>query len=258
MAKEYRLWDRLADDTEYYEKDDIEKYVEYLEEQGQLLWIGNLAFDVEAMLRPFVCHTSLCLPKSPIKRKVTTKCCCVSYAPRLSTKERERIEEILPALKERFPFLEKQIERADGFYEWDEHYDRLICKTPKDLCVLMTPDDKEFGFFACLIHAYCLENDLNPHYYKPSACVMFPLFILDVENDGENAPTTLVTMHSREVMTLGEDEDNYQDVKCCQANKLAKTPVYIEMKSTLVSMFGEEVWGLLDEALKERQAEDED
>ena len=252
MKKKYRLEKQLCEDTESYDRDTVEKYIEYLEEQKRLIKIGNLLFDVEAMLTPFTCHTSLCVPDGKGKicgKKAEGDCCCGVYAPRVSIRERERIEKILPAIYERFPGVKKAIDKAKGYYEWDENYDRIMSKNKKDLCVFMTPDEKDFGFYACTIHAYCLENHLSPWIYKPSACTMFPLFILDPTDEEERM---LITIHGKEVMTLGETEENYREIHCLDRNPSAKQPIYIEMKSTLVHMFGAEAWKKLDEALKKR------
>jgi hypothetical protein len=241
---------RLAEDTEYYDKDPIEKYAEYLKEEGRIVRIDNLLFDGKALGSTlFVCDSGQCIPSDPKKIKKNT-CCCSVYAPRLSTRERERIDEILPALKERFSFLEKAIEKAGGFFEWDEGYDRMVSKDKRGLCVFMTPSTEEFGFYGCTIHSWCLENKKSPWDYKPSACVMFPLFLLDLSNDEEEL---IVTAQSREVMTLGEEnDDNYCEVGCLKKKGKGKEPVYIAMKDTLVNMFGSRTWTQLDKALRER------
>jgi len=249
MAKKYRLRKRLAEDTEYYDKDPIEKYLDYLNEQERLVRVGNLVFDSEAMLRPFACNTELCM-KNGVGRKGKKRSCCVDYAPRLSTREREKIDEILPGLVERFPWFRRAIDKAGGFYDWDENFDRIVAKNKKGSCVFITPDAEEFGFHACAIHAYCLENGLSRYDYEPSACLMFPLFLLDVDDEDG---TILVTSHSKEVMTMGEDEENYVEVACCKPNEFASEPTYVFMRETLVNMFGAEVWRRLDKALRQRE-----
>lgn len=246
----FELNKRLAEDTDSYERDPVEKYVEFRTEQGEIIEIGNLLFDVEAMLTPFVCDTRLCMGEAE-KKGGEYLSCCVVYAPRLSIREKERIEKILISLEERFPKLSSRLEKLEGFYEWDDQYDRLLTKDSKGRCVFLTPNKKDLGFYGCTIHSYCLENNLSPHLYKPSACVMFPLFILDVSDEEE---TILVTSHNREVMTLGEDEDNYHEMPCLLPNDLAEKPLYEEMKSTLVTMFGMKAWNLLDKAIKARQS----
>ncbi len=249
MSKKYLLRKKLCEDTEYYDKDTIEKYIDYLEEKGRLLKIENLYFDVEAMLRPFVCDTRLCIA-SPKAKRSRKKSCCVDYAPRLSTRERERIDKILPDLLKRFPRLKDTLEEAEGYYVWDESYDRTVNKNENGHCVFLTTDTGEFGFHGCMIHAFCKEKGLSRYLYEPSACVMFPLFILDVDTDED---TLLVSGHSEEVMTIDEDDDeNFVDVGCCKPNKLAKRPLYIEMKETFVHMFGAGAWERLDRALRKR------
>ncbi|NQU42830.1 DUF3109 family protein [bacterium] len=246
----FELQRRLAEDTDSYERDIVEKYVEYLVEAKDVVEVGNLLFDAEAMLQTFVCDTQLCFPEKKRGRSGgACSSCCVSYTPRLSKDERDRIEEILENLTERFPWLEKRMDKLGGYYEWDAAYDRMVTKDSAGRCVFLTPNTKDLGFYACTIHSYCLEKGLDPHLYKPSACVMFPLFILDVDSD---EGTILVTSQHREVLNLGEEEDNYHEVGCMVPNKLAKEPMYREMKSTLVTMFGEKAWNILDESLRDR------
>jgi Fe-S-cluster containining protein len=247
----FQMQKRLREDTDSYERDAIEKYVDYLREKGRILEIGNLLFDGPAMMRPFVCDTRLCIPRSKKtgpRRKCTS--CCVVYAPRLSTAEKKRIEKILPGVRERFKWLDARIKRLGGYYEWDDSYDRLLTKDSREHCVFLTPNTREFGFHACAIHAYCLENGLSTDLYKPSACVMFPFFLLET-NDDEG--TILITSHNREVMALGEKDDGgHTAVGCLKRNPYARRRLYIEMKNTLVAMFGQRAWNLLDAALRER------
>lgn len=253
MAK-YELQQRLTEDTESYDRDPVEKYVEYLQEKGNLIQIENLYFDADAMARSFVCHTAQCMPdKEKGKgRKKKSSSCCVVYGPRVSTREKERIEEILEGLTERFPDVRSRVAKLDGFYEWDEEYDRLLTKDSKKRCVFLGETEEDLaeliGPYSCRIHSYCLENNLDPHWYKPSACVMFPLFLLDVDTD---EGTMFITCHSEEVMNLGEDEDNHHDVGCLKKHALPAEPLYVTMKGTLITMFGEEVWQRLDQEMQE-------
>ncbi|MBN1868021.1 hypothetical protein JW916_12105 [Candidatus Sumerlaeota bacterium] len=255
----FKLRKRLNEDTDYYELDPLVKYADFLEEKGRLVKVGNLRFDAQAMLRPFACDTRLCFPAKKAKDTKSGKggkknlsprkncSCCVVYTPRLSTRERERLESILPGIRRRFPTLGKEIERKGGFYEWDEGFDRIVMKNGGDICIFQTTDTSEFGFHACMIHVYCKERRLSASLYKPSACVMFPIFILEL---GDDEDSILVTTHNREVRTLGEEDDEYIEPGCLKKNPLAKRPLYIEMKETLVHMFGAEAWRRLDHALK--------
>jgi hypothetical protein len=251
MAKKIQLRKRLSEDTEYYDQDVIEKYIDFLEEKGRLERVGNLLLDAQALSRPFACDTTQCVScgKTGRGRKKLSSCCEI-YTPRLSTRERECLDSILPVLYKRFPRLQKTIEKAGGYYEWDEGYDRMVNKGDNGLCVFMTPDTNEFGFHACKIHAWCLETGKSPFDYKPSACVMFPLFLLDT---GRDDGTILLSVHSREIMTMGETDDgSYQEVGCLKAAKADAPPVYREMRTTLENMFGVSVWKQMDQVLKKQ------
>jgi hypothetical protein len=249
----YKLRKRLYDDTAYYELDIIDKYVDYLTEQDRVLTFDNLMFDKEAMLMPFGCNTALCVPDAEGKingRKRKCQCCCDIYAPRLSTQEREKIDKILPAMRKRYPALDKALQKADSYYEWDENYDRMIVKQKKHLCVFQTPDTKDLGFHGCYLHAWCLEKKLSRLEYQPSACIMFPIFILECGDEER----VLVTAHTEEVRTLGETEEVDCNLPCMKANPHAKLPRYQYMKDTLIYMFGQEVWNRLDKALQKEKA----
>lgn len=251
----YKLRKHLNDDTAYYDKDAVDKYADYLEEKGRLFEVGNLLFDVEAMQIPFVCDTRLCMPEGDERKKgcgrgKKAECtsCCVSYAPRISTDERDRIDSILGAVRDRFPSLGGEIDKKDGYYYWDENYDRFVHKKKKEYCVFLTPDKKEFGFHACMLHAYALEKKLPTALYKPSACTMFPIFILEL-SEGDRI---LVTAHTKEVRNVGEEVDEYHEVTCIERNYLATKPLYQEMKETLSYMFGAGVWKKLEGEMKRR------
>jgi hypothetical protein len=246
----YKLRKRLQDDTDYYAFDTITKYIDYLEEKGVLIRFGNLCYDRTAMLTPFVCDTRLCIPcrdGKTITGKRRRRTCCGGYAPRLSTKERERIDEILPRVTDRFPKLSRRIDRNGGYYEWDDDFERLLMRPEGDWCIFMARDAKEFGFHPCLIHAYCLEQNIDPKHYKPAACVMFPIVLF--ETDDAEPDQMLVTRHTKETMNLGEEEDEYTALDCCKRNPLAKEPLYQSMRDTLVYMFGEAAWNKLHQEL---------
>ena len=251
----YDLRKRLQEDTDYYHQDTLVKYLDFLEEDGRLVRIGNICFDAEAMLDPFVCNTRLCIPgrhgrtMGGLKHHRT---CCGGYAPRISSKEKERIDTILPEIMERFPAVKELVEEEEGYYEWDEEYDRVLARPTEGWCIFMAKDPTEFGFHACMLHIFCKEKGLDPFLYKPSACLMFPLVLMDVDED-ENI--MLVSKHSHEVSSVGEDDDGYLELTCCSPNRLAKRPLYLEMKDTLVYMFGEEVWQKLRDALVEGDRE---
>jgi len=162
----FQLQKRFREDTEFYERDPIEKYVDYLREKGRILEMGNLLFDTQAMTQPFVCSTRQCIPDSG----------------------------------------------RNG----------------------------------------SRRNGLSPDRHKPSACVMFLLFLLET-NDEKG--TILVASHSPEVMALGEaDDGGHTAVGCLKKNPYACGPLYVEMKNTLIAMFGQKAWDLLDRALRERNA----
>lgn len=240
---QFKLEKTLAADTDSYERSVYEKYAEYREEKGKTVRVGNLVFDIEAMLLPYTCDTSLCIPK-----RGKNTCCCVKYTPRVSAGERRRIEEILPALERRFPGLAQRIQKSKGYYHWTEEYDRYLNKAPKEQCIFMDHDGGEIGFPGCLIHAWCLENGIPTHRHKPSACFMFPLFLLDMSDDDN---TLFITAHTREVMGLGEEEDGgFCDPACLANNPKARNPLYVEMKDTLTVMFGAKLWPALDKKLR--------
>lgn len=253
----FPLRNRLTRDTEYYDLDPIVKYADYLDEQGRILWVGNLAFDAEAMMRPFLCDTRQCIADAQGRiggRKRKTCSCCVSYTPRLSTDERKRIDRILPALRSKYPDLAERIDAGGTYYYWDDNYDRLVEKADRGFCVFLSPTPMESGIHGCLIHAHCLEEGLSPELYKPAACVMFPLFLLDIDSD---EGTMLISAHSREVMEIGEDEDNYYKVGCLRKGATGTLPLYISMKNTLVHMFNDKAWQLLDKAMRKWCEENE-
>ena len=250
MAR-HHLRQRLTTDTEYYDAEMVVKYVDFLEENGRLIRVDNLYFDAEAMLEPFACDTCQCIP-GPDGRtaagKKRSSSCCVVMTPRLSTTERERMDGILPGLLERFPDLAARVAKAGGYYEWDDGYDRMVLKSKDGLCIFMTQDTEEFGFHACQVHAWCLENGKEPGLYKPSACVMFPLFLLDIDGDDE---TALVSRHSRETSIVADDEENYRKVGCLGKGSIGRIPLYVTMKSTLEYMFSPAVWRALDARMRE-------
>jgi len=242
-----RLNRRLDQNLEYYDYPVERRYMDYLKETDNAIVIDNLVVDVPQVIeRRFVCHTALCIGRKPLKEYLN-KSCCTSFQVRVAPEEMERIEPVVQAAAERYPTIAAELARHDGlwWYYNEADYNKTLEDKADNSCIFLTP--LEDGMFKCALHAVALEKGWNPATCKPAACAMFPLFVVEVDDD------LLLTCTCRDTRHVTDGNGNYRHFGCLQENGMATLPLDQEMKSALVEMFGQRVWNAIDREARKRR-----
>ena len=102
------------------------------------------------------------------------------------------------------------------------------------------------GLTACAIHKTCLEEGLDPWVYKPLGCSLWPLAIVDYEDDDGN-DRLLLTMYARATEGLFEsepdgDSPDESEFACLVDKAPEYDPMYRSCKSVIVHTFGAEFY----------------
>lgn len=242
--RKYKINEQIARDSDSYDRDIIEKYLEYLHATDNAIEIGNVVVDVEEVVRrKFVCDTRLCI-KTARNNFLKRRSCCTEYSVRVSEDEAHRIAKMLPEIAEHYPDTAAAIESAGGFCEFDSWFDRVLRKRPEGICIFLA--DQGNDVFHCAIHGTALRTGKKTLKSKPSACSLFPLCYL--EHDGGLILTAYSLQNARVIE--GENEPIAYD--CCEPNPLATRPLYVEMKNTLIDLLGKDFYVALEREIGKR------
>ncbi len=162
--------------------------------------------------------------------------CCVdgdAGAP-LAPEERERIDEVVEAVK---PYLEKShldAIAAQGHYVWDNEFGWVTPAIDGGICVYAITDNK--GIVKCGIEqAY---NDKKVSWRKPISCHLFPVRIKQSDDEAWD----YVNYEPREDLCNA----------ACKLGKKLKVPVYQFLKDALIRKYGEEFYETLDAVAREK------
>lgn len=161
-------------------EDKVRNFIKYLKKhQSDLIQIDNFTFDVNSLSSKIM--LSKCLDCEKYNNKGN---CCYGNPYAMPPKNREALSSIVNEVVKVIP--EEQSKDLIPVLESGSLYTRSGSITTKG-----NPDGRCFfsyksgdcGYSKCAIHAYCLENGLNPAEYKPYTCSCFPLFGVRTPSD---------------------------------------------------------------------------
>jgi hypothetical protein len=162
--------------------------------------------------------------------------------------DREKLAEILPLVRKR---LDKNhplnVDGAEPPYELQEDYSFAMRERDNGACQFVVYDK---GLTACAIHKTCLEEGLSPWEYKPLGCSLWPLALLDYEDD-DGVQRVLLTVYARATEGLFDSEpdgDNPDEgyFACLVDKDPAYDPMYRACQGVIVHTFGAEFYKQLD------------
>lgn len=143
----------------------------YISKNGDILVdIDNFTFDIKSLKSEII--LSKCLQCEHYQGEN----CCYGNPYALPEDNRERLE---PLVEDILGIIPDNYERLYSVKLGNLYTPSGSITTkghPKGHCLFSY--DTEDGVPKCAIHAYCLENGLNPRAYKPYTCSMFPLFAI--------------------------------------------------------------------------------
>jgi hypothetical protein len=232
----------------------VQRYAKVQRERGRLISIGNVDVDVDLVVeRTFLCDRHRCIQWTPHERKEDAKplidnSCCSRYTVPVTDLDRERVAEILPLVRKRLDKAHPlNVDEAEPPYELQEDYSFAMRERDSGACQFVVYDQ---GRTACAIHKTCLEEGLNPWVYKPLGCSLWPLALLDYEDEA-GTDRILLTIYARATEGLfendpdgdGPDESHFA---CLVDKDPAYDPMYRACQGVLVHAFGPEFYRELD------------
>src|SRR3954467_13373170 len=232
----------------------VQRHAKVHKQVGRLLSIGKVDVDVEHVVeRTFLCDRHRCIQWTPHekmkdKKALIDRSCCSHYTVPVTALDRDRIAEILPLVRKR---LEKShplvVDEAEPPYDISEDYSFNMRERENGACQFVVYDQ---GRTACAIHKTCLEEGLDPWVYKPLGCSLWPLAILDYEDDDGN-DRLLLTIYARATEGLFDndpdgDTPDESSFACLVDKDPAYDPMYRSCQGVIVHTFGAEFYKKLD------------
>ena len=235
------------------------RYVAILREAGDLLSVGDTDFDLRELVdRRFECDSRKCLIWRG-GQVLLDSSCCARYRIELTSLDRERLQRVLPLVRERLP-ADHALREDEHQAPWvsDEDYRMVMAEDDRGVCPFVVYHD---GASACAIHAACLDEGLEPWDHKPLACSLWPVATIDYRAFGARAGDyrvdggvrTLVTAYGRSTVGLWADDGDDLDRCACIVDRSPDLPpLYDSQRAILARVFGTGLLRRLDAAARAR------
>ena len=204
-------------------RDVDDRYVEFLKEKPRTFVHENLIFDVDNLDTYYNC--------AGCKKKMSKAFCCAGYDLELTRRDINAIKGILPELIKYQPRLEPVINR-DRFWRYGDEFEKVMIRKSNGDCAFLLPAGR-----GCLIHAWAVQNQLDPLDFKPYVCSLYPVVVVVI---GEEVVITTLNEESRVILDTGEK------AKACTLRKGEKKDhTLILARKILSRMFGDEIYSKL-------------
>jgi hypothetical protein len=235
----------------------VGRYVQIQRVRGQLESIGRVDVDFEQVVaRPFLCDRHRCIQWTPHERKADARplidnSCCSRYSVPVTDMDLHKLAEVLPKVRKRLaPDHPLNVDPKHPPYELDENFAFVMQEQHNGACQFVLYDG---GLTSCAIHRTCLEEGLDVWEYKPIGCSLWPLALIDYEEDGQER--LLLTVYARATARMFEDSDdsdhNDEAHFACLVDKDPKyDPLYRTMEGVLRRMLGADFYTKLDQKAK--------
>ena len=243
--------------TDDLEQQPLDRYVTLQRSIGRLMAIGKVDVDVDQLIeRRFLCDRHRCIQWTPHERKADARplidrSCCSTYDVAITESDRQKVEEILPLVRRRLARSHPLHDGTEPFYDIEDDFSLRLRETDRGTCEFVL---YEAGRTTCAIHKTCLEEKLDVWEYKPIACSLWPLAIVDYEADGPGAPHTrhLVTAYTNATaglfeQTADDSEDEGEERFACLVDDAAEyEPLYQAQEGVLRYVLGDAFYDELD------------
>jgi hypothetical protein len=242
----------------------LQRYVAIQRERGRMWAIGKVDVDVEQMVeRAFLCDRHRCIQWTPHEDKADAeplidRSCCSRYQVPVMDLDRQKLVEILPLVKKRLdPDHPLVVDADEPLFDVDDEYQFVMREQGENVCQFVLYEN---GRTTCAIHKTCLEEGLPVHEYKPVGCSLWPVALIDWEDEGGEERyllTTYVKATAGLFESGGDEEDDHENhFACLVDNNPAYDPMYKSVEGILGYTLGLEFYRQLDaraqKHLKER------
>jgi hypothetical protein len=249
--------------TEDLEDQPIERYIALQRSIGRLMTIGKVDVDTDQLIeRRFLCDRHRCIQWTPHEKKsdarpLIDRSCCSSYTVPLTESDRTKVEEILPLVRKRLAAnhaLRRDLD--EPFYDIDEDFSLHLRETDKGTCEFVLYEE---GRTTCAVHKTCLEEGLSVWEYKPIACSLWPVSLVNYEADGETRYLLTAYVNATaglfESTSDDEEEDGEDRFACLIDDAPEYEPMYQSQEGILRYLLGDAFYVELDKRAKKHLAE---
>ena len=240
--------------VEDLEQTPLERYALLQRSIGRLLSIGNVDVDVDQVIqRRFLCDRHRCIQWTPHEKKsdarpLIDRSCCSSYTVPISDSDRQKIEEILPLVRKRLgPSHPLRKDDGEPFFDIDDDFSLHLRETDRGTCEFVL---YEAGRTTCAVHKTCLEEGLEVAEYKPIACSLWPLALVDYERDGRKRYFLTAYADTNAGIFEGHDPDDENQREdhfaCLVDDSPSYLPLYRSQEDILRFLLGDKFYAELD------------
>jgi hypothetical protein len=214
-----------------------------LRENPDVVRSGRTYVDVPgAVLRRVACSDGVCM-RERRGRELIGKTCCTTFSVPVEPRDVRRIERVLPELA-RVRDVGRAVERAGGFH-YREGRQEWLRTRPSGACVFLSAPAGEPP--RCTIHEWALGRGLDHRLYKPEACCLFPLYLVEWGDE------VLVTGYGSALMREMEPEEagQIERFRCTHPRGGAGRPLVVEQREELEYRLGARCWAAARRRLAE-------
>jgi hypothetical protein len=222
-------------------------HVEQLAENGELLYIGNIAVDVpNIVFRRFLCDTRICVTKRRKNGKTRySGSCCTDLVVEVSEPEQQRIERLAELYLKKVPKPDRGPRAAarrlvnDNVFVLTDKQEPILDDFPANRCILSWMD--KGGRLRCSLNSMCIALHEPIAKWKLDACYCYPLHYVDYEPS-----RWFLTVVCREnYRMLGAAKE--AATRPCLLNPPKDAPrAYRFLRGELEHLWGKEFWQELD------------
>ena len=229
-----------------------DKYIEVLRARGAILSIGDVDVDIEQIIeRNFLCDRHRCIqwrPHTSLKNvePIIDNSCCSHYDVPVSKFDRVNLMKVLPLVKKRLP-EDHLLNQGGEPFGIDDEFQTIMNTTDTGACQFVLYED---GLTTCAVHKTCLEEGLPVWTHKPVGCSMWPLAVVDYEDD-DGKERFLLTVYGSQTNGLfadaSERENDSDHFACLVDDHKDYEPLYKSQTGILAHLFGETFVKQLDQ-----------
>ena len=230
----------------------VKRYVDIQRERKMIIAIGNVDVDIEQMVqRTFLCDRHRCIQWTPHEKKAKAKplidnSCCSRYQVPVTDLDRRKLLEILPRVRKRLAKSHPLVEDPTAPpFEVDDDFAFIMQEQEGGACQFVLYEE---GQTTCAIHKTCLEEKLPVWEYKPLGCSLWPIALVDFDDDGQER--FLLTVYARATSGIfdenGEDHADESHFACLVDQDPSYDPIYKSVEGILTYTLGVDWFKQLD------------
>ncbi len=211
-----KRYEDLIDDLS---RDEDDRYKDFLKDRPETYVYDNLIFDLRHIDTYYNCKGC--------KRRKPAAFCCRGHDLELTEGDIAAVEEVMPEVRRWYPRISRLLD-SGRFWRWGDSYEKMMRRKSNDECIFLMPGG------GCVLHAWALEQGLDPLDVKPYVCSLYPLVVIIIEDE---VVITTVNDESESILDVGT-----HSVPCCTSRGSKENHTLVRSRDILVRMFGQRIY----------------